>query len=233
MVAQVGVPARTVQVLAIRAIVRARGLSVSIRCVLAVTAALGLWFVTACSQTVAGEPARQVTGGCEGTGAPLLTLARSRPDQPHVAVPQPPGWEAGLGAVIYPHDSAMVMLSNPALEVGGHTPNVLLTVDAFTAPAGEPHPEQWALNAAIADIDEAGEIIKQAPATVCDHPGAKVHYSIRGKETTALVVVSAAGDRKVWTARLTLLTRDPNNPVWIGDTQAMLDGFVMNETPVH
>lgn len=190
----------------------------------------------ACSHTIAGKPRAQAAH-CGETDTSLLTLARTSPDQPHIAVPQPHGWTVSENPTIHPHGSAMVMLSNPALKTAGHIPNVLLTVDVSTAPTAEPDPEQWAINTEIADIDAAGgasaTITQQTPGTVCDHPSVTVHYVIENWESTAFIVVSASSYRQVWLARLNMLTRDPRNPTWIEDTQTMVDGFVMNEPQVH
>lgn len=203
--------------------------TVSMWCLLLVIAI----FTSCCSRVVPGHAhAGQERLACGTTTAPLLTVPRRDASEPRIAVPLPQGWVRTARGSWDGFPS--VMIGNPSLASHGKVPNVLVIVDVFapaTRDAGDP--EQWPIDDVVADIASVATIVEQTPGLVCGHPSLSVKYRLRGSESTALVVTSSAGDGTVWRVRLNFWSNDPRSSRWLKDTQAIVEGLIVNEIPVH
>lgn len=195
--------------------------------------------VTGCGPVTSGYavagPERSECGRVEAPLWPVPVLVKG---MPRVAVPMPTGWSSGADKLsvtpVEPPIGAGLMISNPALTVAGHVPNVLVDVYSFPPDAFSPgDAEQRALDELIADIGRSGRIVTQSSRLVCGHPAAALQYVREGWEASALIVAAQADDGRVWSIWLNFLSRDPRNPQWIKDTQTICDGLVVSQTPIY
>lgn len=204
----------------------ARGLSASVLCV-----GLLLAGCSSAEKTVEGEsvPAAEGTAtaaeaeaageSCGSSDAPLLTLDPQGSGEPTLAIPQPAGWQRNTDL-----DSAVIrgVILTPALRANDFTPNAVVTLADLSASADT---AQEAIEVERRDLERNGMAIESTePGTVCGLPSTTFTYTLQERPVTALIVGAESGD-SVYSVAVTLQTTEPDNPTYVRDSTAILDGF--------
>ncbi|MBN7438809.1 LpqN/LpqT family lipoprotein [Mycobacteroides abscessus subsp. abscessus] len=169
------------------------------------------------SSSVATQPAQ--SSRCAKSDIALASLEPKSPAEPHLAIPQPSGWN---------HSSAMNsnairgLIFNKSLTTNEFTPTAVVTVADVTE--GTSSPEQ-ALETELGGIVQNGaKIESETSGTICGYPAKTVNYPIEGRPGSTLIV-AAKHDRHIWTATVTIQTADAKNPTYIADKQTIFNGF--------
>jgi hypothetical protein len=166
--------------------------------------------------TVASSPQ------CAASRAPLVRLPAKADREPAIAVPQPAGWIfVKLPDPVEPTRRAALV--NAGLQSHGFNPSALVTLVDVTT---ETNSAEQALAAEQGGVAQAaGHIDDQVPGTVCGQPSVTLTYTVDGRQDTQRIVAAKDLMEYVWVASVHVQSADPDNPDYVRDKQAILDGF--------
>ncbi|WP_235680004.1 LpqN/LpqT family lipoprotein [Mycobacteroides abscessus] len=157
--------------------------------------------------------------GCADSAAPLLRLTPQAANEPHVAIPLPPGWERSEQAG---SDLIRAAILNADLRANDFTPNAVVTLENLT---GKADTEQQALDAERQALTQAGiTITTDTPGSVCGHPSMTVTYKLEQRPVTMLIAAASQGNT-VWAATVATQTTEPEDPTYVKDQRIILEGF--------
>jgi hypothetical protein len=172
---------------------------------------------------------------CSVRGAETVTLDTRSADEPRISVPVTAGWRNytrdDLEAEGIEMDSPTIrgFIANPGLQEQGFVPNIVVTLKKFDDAIISPE--------AINDLDEAeisrlGTIVNRSTSTVCgstvfrrdltDIPSSR---DGRSQDGTSLLTVVEGPDGSPWVATAGIQTRDPDNPEFVAQLDALVRGF--------
>jgi hypothetical protein len=169
------------------------------------------------SSSLIAQPAQ--SSRCIKSNVPIVNLEPKSAAEPHLAIPQPSGWN---------HSSAMNsdairgLIFNKSLTANQFTPTAVVTVADVTE--GTSSLEQ-ALETERGGIMQNGVTIEsETSGTICGYPTKTVSYPIEGRPGSTLIV-AAEHDRHIWTATVTIQTSAADNPTYIADKETIFNGF--------
>jgi len=168
------------------------------------------------------ESSTASAAGCANSELPLLEIGANAPDEPSMAVPQPPGWEVvDSGSRT---DVIRAVLANAELTdtAAKFSPTAVVTLEDLTGKARSP---EDAIKGELAGL--GAQFQEQSSGTVCGHPSAVASYISSAKPPTSVttLVVADEFDNKLFAATLTIQSTQPDDQVYSDDRQLMLDGF--------
>ena len=194
------------------------------------TAAFGATVVavvvlTGCSspQTPAGPSTVQrgiADSRCTNTGTELVKLPSSNSEEPTLALPKPPGWTFSTADN---SPSVRGTMSDPGLKAHDYVPSFVVSLADVTGDASTP---QQALDTERAGFaQKVGAIQTDTPGTVCGYPGKTITYTFEGRQGTTLMVAAKDRHNKIWIAKVSTQTTEPDNPDFMKAKQVILGGF--------
>lgn len=166
---------------------------------------------------------------CTENSFPLYALKATHPEEPKLEIPQPPGWEpTDLGT----NEVVRGMLGNGELTdvEAKFAPTAAITLEDLTGKVDSP---EKALDAELAAVGLP--MTTETPGTVCGYPSVTASY-IADKEkpttTVSTLVVAGEFDGKLYAATVSIQSTQPDNPTYVSDKNAMLEGFRF-QPPTH
>jgi len=168
------------------------------------------------------SPITRINNNCNASTVPLVKLNKQAPEEPTLALPQPPGWIFDTELHSQLIRAAMV---DPALEANDFSPNVAVTLENVTGRVSTP---QQALDAEVAGVVEmlATSIDTRTPGTVCGYPSTTITYTIYNNyAATGLIIAAQDSRNRIWAATVDMKTTQPDNPDYINAKRAILNSF--------
>lgn len=209
----------------------------------ATVAAVALFAAPGCTRVVSGTPAANALSGggapppavaapkksvCEEVLPPLSPIQSRTPAEPVLRIPQPPGWQRASGL-----DSEIIRyaMSSQALAGNGFMPTAVVTLES--AP-GTDQDQQKIFDQERATLaDRLGVTnMRTIPTTLCGLKAEVVNYdappmgNIPPRAARTLIVIGTFSG-STYAATVTVQAADPDNPIYVRDSQAILTGFQM------
>jgi hypothetical protein len=177
-----------------------------------------------CGRVVDGAAVMQPLAGeddCAKVSAPLSTILPQHDGEPMLRLPQPAGWER-LTAM----DSEVVryMTRNPSLRA-----SAAVTQEDVTKSNASPEDIIAAEFSNATTFVGATDVVTSPHPPVCGYPAGTVTFNVpqRGGipplSGLALAVITT-GARK-YAVVVTVQTAEPDNPTYVEDSKAIVDGF--------
>jgi hypothetical protein len=159
---------------------------------------------------------------CPASAAALTPVPPRSTNEPILAVPQPSGWKmASVPSEAAPTTRAALV--NARLQSHDFNPTVLITLVDVTTETNTP---EQALANEQGGVAQAGvHIDEQIPGTVCGYPSTTLTYSVDGRQETQRIVALKDRLGNIWVTSVQIQTADPVNPVYVKDSNTILDGF--------
>lgn len=169
-------------------------------------------------------------GPCPVTGARPLMMAKMDPAEPTIVVPATEGWDrmqrSDFPASAEQLDSPLIrgIVVNRDLAANGFAPNAVVTLEKYTdgSTVGEIAQQE------AAQLRQMGTVTGPMPARVCGQDGFRTDIAglNGGKVTSTEVLTTAEGQDGVrWVAVVTLQTTEPDNPGFVAQRDALLQGL--------
>jgi len=185
-----------------------------------VTAAVAL-AVAGCSD---GE--KPSAAKCDEVSAPMVDVPSRTDQEPRLRMPQPQGWERTTKL-----DSGTIRFAirNPALAVGGFTPNAVVTLQNVAADVGKPKQILDAQNQQLVAKLKVTDL-KATLREVCGSTGESTTYTAPGmgkipaRNATSLMAVYQGGDTN-YVATVTVQTIKADDPTYAKDSATIINGF--------
>jgi hypothetical protein len=153
------------------------------------------------------------------SGIPLTVLRANSADEPTVSIPTPPGWKFSDK-----HNSSLVRgaVLNEGLQANHFIPNAVVTLADVTSDSSTP---QEAIDTERGGMAQKLNIDSEASGTLCGYPSMTLNYKFEGRPATTVIVAAKDQHNKVWVSTVGIQTTEPNNPDFVKDKRAILDGF--------
>lgn len=176
---------------------------------------------------VLAAPHLNVVEGAPEAQRSTVTLSAESDDELDIHIPALPGWMPlflGASTAEYPSDRGIV--ANPGLRERGYAPTVIITVDEL----GSEETGQEYAQSMTTTLDTVSTVYEIADRDVCGRTARLIEFTDMGpgsrggatQSGTGIVVVPDEGNY-AYTA--VLQTRNPDNPSYIKQREAMLSGF--------
>lgn len=190
-------------------------------------AAAGASVVVLATAGVLTAPHLNVVGGTAVAQQSTVTLSAESDDELDVDIPALPGWMPlflGASTDTYPSDRGIV--ANPGLREQGYVPTVIVTVDRL----GPEDSGQDYARSLTRTLDRVSTVYEIAEREVCGETAYLTEFTDMGagssgsgtQSGTSIAVVPEEGD---YAYIAVLQTRNPDNPSYIKQREAMLSGF--------
>ncbi len=202
-------------------------LTAALSVVLVFTAAGCANLTSPLTSTVEGSPAAaapSTAADCNKVNYPLIDIPPRARAEPTMQIPQPPGWEVVQTKRGQGLRSA---LTNQALTANQYAPTVAVTLGS--------EPSQWSAQE-LFDEQRSGLVLGAefqsiTPTTVCGQPAEISEYTMTPESVSAplfvkLLMAVAESEDVTYLVALSVVTSEPDNPIYQRDSQAILDGFV-------
>lgn len=174
------------------------------------------------------------SAACSAGSADTVKLDRKGESEPTISIPVTAGWKTvgrdatGPSAAL---DSPYIrgMVINTGIKEQDFNPNIVVTLEKSNATSSQEANDQ-ALTTARRTV---GAITGQSSHTVCGNTVYQSDFSgvpgPDGKTQTGswFITTVEAADGGLWLATATLQTRNPENPDYIAERDALQDGFRM------
>lgn len=175
-------------------------------------------------------------GPCPVKGARPLMMAKKDPAEPTIVVPANEGWDrmqrSDFPASAEQLDSPLIrgIVVNRDLAANGFAPNAVVTLERYTDGSTV---EEIARQEA-APLRQLGTVTGPTPARVCGQDGFRTDIAglNGGKVTSTEVLTTVEGHDGVrWVAVVTLQTTEPDNPGFVAQRDALLQGLRLEVSP--
>jgi hypothetical protein len=150
---------------------------------------------------------------------PLTVLPSNGTDEPTVSIPTPPGWEFSVK-----HNTSLVRgaILNEGLAANHFVPNAVVTLADVTSDSSTP---QMAIDIERGGLAQKVSIDSETPGTLCSYPSMTLNYKFDSRQATTVIVAAKDAHNRVWVSTVGIQTTEPNNPDFVKDKRAILDGF--------
>ena len=175
---------------------------------------------------------------CSVAGADTLIMDRRKNNEPEITIPSFPGWLKINRGVLPGTDSIFNsaftrgVVVNVGLTENKFPPNIIVTLDSY--PDVEMSPEEIS-NLEDKKLGKISRILNRTSEEVCGNRVFVTEFSdLRTSITSAprsgtlLLTVVDAPDGTRWASTATIQTSNPENPDYITQRGALLDGFHMS-----
>lgn len=175
-------------------------------------------------------------GPCPVTGARPLTMKKKTTTDPTITIPATAGWElidrSDLGRYSKELDSPLFrgVVANTGITENEFTPNIVVTQQKVTDKSLTVDDVSKRENKKI--IQAFGTIDAMSAKSVCGNPVYRTDFSGLDVQTdggtqsgTELLTVTDAQDGDRWMVTVTLQTRNPSNPEYVAERDALVTGF--------
>jgi Probable lipoprotein LpqN len=153
------------------------------------------------------------------SGIPLTVLPPNGTDEPTVSIPTPPGWKFSDK-----HNSSLVRgaILNEGLQANYFIPNAVVTLADVTSDSST---AKRAIDTERGGLAQKVRIDSEASGALCSYPSMTLNYKLEGRQTTTVIVAAKDQHNRVWVSTVGIQTTEPNNPDFVKDKRAILDGF--------
>lgn len=172
---------------------------------------------------------------CSVKNAKTVVLIKKQGDEPTITIPATEGWETyergdiNLNTPVLDSPIIRGFIVNPGIKAKNFAPNVVVTLERF------PDPDATAEQINEVDAWQVGDVATVVSQSVVDICGATVYRKDlagiaaanddRTQTGTTLLTVIDGGGGNPWVVTATIQTREPNNPKYIAQLDALLAGF--------
>ena len=200
----------------------------------ATIAAVAVLAVPGCSKVVTGSATRDPhapqrnPNGCEEVSAPLTAIDTRAAGEPQLKIPQPPGWER---ASMLDSDVIRFTMRNKSLLAHSFVPTAVVTLESVPDGSSDNHALFDQERAALVDRLGATGLHRLA-TTRCGQEAELLDYGAPGmgripsRKIRTLMVAGTFGN-STFVSTVTVQSTDPDNSVYIRDTDTVLTGFQM------
>jgi hypothetical protein len=119
--------------------------------------------------------------------------------------------------------TARAALVNAGLQSHDFNPTALITLVDVTSQTNTPEQALAIEQGGVAQA--AGHIDQQISGTVCGFPSTTLIYTVDGRQDTQRIVGVKDRLGNIWVASVQIQSADPANPVYVKDSNTILDGF--------
>jgi hypothetical protein len=190
--------------------------------------------VPGCSKVIAGnavpgahQPVAK-SGPCEQVSTPLTSIDPHADGEPHLKIPQPPGWER---ASMLDSEVIRFTMRDKDLVANNFMPTAVVTLESVPGAATDDQTIFDQERAAL--VDRLGATgLHTTKTTLCGDSAELVDYDAPSMgrippRKIRTLMVAATFDTNTYVATVTVQSTDPDNPVYARDTGTVLTGFQM------
>jgi len=124
---------------------------------------------------------------------------------------------------VFVTSDACQSIHSPKGKTHDYVPSFVVSLADVTGDASTP---QQALDTERAGFaQKVGAIQTDTPGTVCGYPGKTITYTFEGRQGTTLMVAAKDRHNKIWIAKVSTQTTEPDNPDFMKAKQVILGGF--------
>ncbi len=200
----------------------------------ATIAATALLTLPGCSKVITGaavpgphDPVAK-NSSCEQVSVPLTPIDPKSDGEPRLRVPQPPGGER---ASMLDSDVIRFTMRNKDLAANNFMPTAVVTLESVPGAATDDETIFDQERAAL--VDRLGATgLHTREITLCGDQAELVDYDAPSMgrippRKIRTLMVAATFDTNTYVTTVTVQSTDPDNPVYVRDTETVLTGFQM------